>query len=128
LFGSELREADEEEEEKPVVNAGVPEVELGKGEPGDGESNEALKPAAPKRTHTPSVDLGRLRPAVHQIWPLLADCDPGAKDCLKDNRAVFRSAFAAEAFEEFEKNVRAGEYGGALEQLTRAVKRHGIHI
>jgi hypothetical protein len=39
------------------------------------------------------------------IGPLLAERDPGAKYCLRDNRRTFRSAFTPEAYVEFEQLV-----------------------
>ncbi|MEI8041864.1 MAG: hypothetical protein WCL11_10675, partial [Verrucomicrobiota bacterium] len=60
--------------------------------------------------------------------PLLVDQDPGSKDCFKANRAVFRPAFSAEAFPEFERLVKESDLSAALEQLRKAVKRHGISV
>jgi hypothetical protein len=74
------------------------------------------------------VNPAQLRKAVNEILPLLADQDPGAKDCLKANRAAFRSAFASEAYEEFEQFVKGGDFGTALEQLKKAAKKHGISL
>jgi hypothetical protein len=74
------------------------------------------------------VNPAQLRKAVNEILPLLADQDPGAKDCLKANRAAFRSAFASEAYEEFEQFVKRGDFGTALEQLKKAAKKHGISL
>lgn len=71
-------------------------------------------------------ETAELRKAVHQIVPLLADQDPGAVDCLKDNRATFRSAFTPEGFTHFQEVVKAGEYLAGLDHLRKAVKRHGI--
>jgi hypothetical protein len=71
-------------------------------------------------------EIAELRKAVHQIVPLLADQDPGASDCLKDNRATFRSAFTTEGFEHFQQLVRGGDFTAGLEQLRKAIKRHGI--
>ena len=39
------------------------------------------------------------------MLPLLAGQDPGARDCLNDNRAAFQSAFAPEAYAEFVQSV-----------------------
>jgi hypothetical protein len=74
----------------------------------------------------PPVNPAELRTAVNQILPLLVDGDPGAKDCLKDNRSTFRSAFVPEAFVEFEQLVKDQKFGTALEQLRKAAKKHGI--
>ncbi|MGD0815310.1 MAG: hypothetical protein ABSA83_17065, partial [Verrucomicrobiota bacterium] len=90
--------------------------------------NEA-KPAPTRRLPPPPpVNPAHLRKAMNEILPLLADKDPGAKDCLKANRATFRSAFSSEAYEEFEQFVKRGDLGAALEQLKRAAKKHGISL
>jgi hypothetical protein len=68
------------------------------------------------------------RKTVHQILPLLVDQDPGAKDCLKDNRAVFRSGFAPEHYAEFEQMVKEGRFNDALESLKKAAKRSGMTV
>jgi len=87
------------------------------------------KPAPARRLPAPPpVNPGQLRKAVNEILPLLADQDPGAKDCLKANRATFRSAFASEAYEEFEQFVKRSDFGTALEQLKKAAKKHGISL
>jgi sensor domain CHASE-containing protein/HPt (histidine-containing phosphotransfer) domain-containing protein len=87
------------------------------------------KPAPARQLPAPPpVNPAQLRKAVNEILPLLADQDPGAKDCLKANRATFRSAFASEAYEEFEQFVKRGEFGIALEQLKKAAKKHGISL
>ncbi len=94
----------------------------------------ALKPREDKPAKlrqlppTPPVDLAQLRTAIKQILPLLADEDPGAKDCLKDNRTTFRSAFTPETFVEFEQCVKQRSFAAAFEQLKKAVKKHGIHV
>jgi len=59
---------------------------------------------------------------------LLTDQDPGAKDCLKDNRNTFRSAFSPSGFIDFEEHVKHGDYPVALEHLKKAAKKFGIHI
>jgi hypothetical protein len=76
----------------------------------------------------PPVDLPQLRKAVNQIVPLLTDQDPGAKDCLKDNRSTFRSAFTPEGYVEFEQLVKSGNSDTALEQLKKAVRKQGIAL
>jgi hypothetical protein len=83
----------------------------------------AHRPPAP-----PPVNPSKLRKAVNAILPLLTDQDPGAKDCLKANRAAFRSAFSSEAFSEFEQFIKESDLGAALEQLRRAAKKHGISV
>jgi hypothetical protein len=47
---------------------------------------------------------------------------------LKANRATFRSAFTAEAYEEFEQCVKRSDFGAALEQLKKAAKKYGISL
>jgi hypothetical protein len=87
------------------------------------------KPSPPRRLPSaPPVDPAQLRKAVSQILPLLAERDPGAKDCLKDNRTTFRSAFTAEAYVEFEHLVKSGSFDPALEQLRKAVRKYGLSI
>jgi hypothetical protein len=87
------------------------------------------KPAPSRRLPpAPPVDPTQLRKAVNQILPLLAERDPGAKDCLKDNRTTFRSTFTPEAYVEFEQLVKSGGFDPALEQLRKAVRKHGIAL
>jgi len=87
------------------------------------------KPAPARRPPAlPPVNPAQLRKAVNEIFPLLADQDPGAKDCLKANRATFRSAFSSEAYEEFEQFVKRGDFVTALEHLKKAAKKHGISL
>jgi hypothetical protein len=76
----------------------------------------------------PPVDPAQLRKAVNLIVPLLAERDPGAKDCLRDNRKTFRSAFMPEAYVDFEQLVKDGNSEGALEQLKKAARKHGISL
>ena len=77
---------------------------------------------------SPAVDPTQLRKAVNQILPLLAERDPGAKDCLRDSRKTFRSAFTPEAYVEFEQLVKNVDFDAALEQLKKAVRKHGISL
>ena len=87
------------------------------------------KPAPVRRMPAPPpMNPTQLRKAANEIVRLLAEQDPGARDCLKANRATFRSAFTAEAFEEFEQCVKSSDFGTALEQLKKAAKRHGISL
>ena len=72
--------------------------------------------------------LAALRKALNEILRLLTDQDPGTKDCLKANRATFRSAFSSEAFSEFEQFIKESDLGAALEQLRKAAKKHGISV
>jgi hypothetical protein len=98
----------------------------------------ALKPvvqpkedkAAPARRlpAAPSVDSAQLRKTVNQMVPLLAERDPGAKDCLRDNRTTFRSAFAPEAYVDFEQLVKSDDADAALEHLKKAARKHGISL
>ena len=87
------------------------------------------KPAPSRRLPAaPPVDPAQLRKAVNQIVPLLADQDPGAKDCLRDNRTTFRSAFTPEAYVEFEQLVKSGDLNAALQQLKKAARKHEISL
>jgi sensor domain CHASE-containing protein len=85
------------------------------------------KPARPLPA-PPPVDPAQLRKAVNLILPLFTGQDPGARDCLKANRSTFRSAFAPEAFVEFEQSVRSGDFAAALEHLKRVGRKHGIPV
>jgi HPt (histidine-containing phosphotransfer) domain-containing protein len=87
------------------------------------------KPAAPRAVRPPPpINLAEFRKAVHTIVPLFAGQDPGAKDCFKDHRAVFRSAFSAEAYAEFEQLVKKNAFDAALEHLKKTAKRHGVAV
>jgi hypothetical protein len=85
------------------------------------------KPARPLPARPP-LDLAQLRKAVNLILPLFTGRDPGARDCLRDNRTTFRSAFAPEAYLEFEQSVKSADFDAALERLKKAAKRHGIPV
>lgn len=89
---------------------------------------EAEENRSPARSTEPrlKVDVAQLRKAVNQILPLLTDNDPGAKDCFRDYRSVFRPAFASEAYEEFEQAMKRNDFSTGLELLKKAVKKHGI--
>ena len=65
---------------------------------------------------------------MNQLGFLLAERDPGAKDCLRDNRKTFRSAFTPEAYEVFEQLLKQGDSDGALEQLKKAARKHGLSL
>ena len=65
---------------------------------------------------------------MRQIVPLLADQDPGAGDCLKDNLATFRGGFSHEGFSDFSQAVRDERFADALEQLRKAAKKNGIAV
>ena len=121
----------EDEAEPAVVTAGIPPVE----EDGAPEEPKAAlkppkdKPAPVRRLPAqPPVNAAQLRKAVNLIVPLLTDSDPGAKDCLKDNRGSFRSAFTPEGYVEFEQLIKEAEYAAALELMQKAVKKHGISV
>lgn len=86
------------------------------------EKRAPVRPLPP----SPPVNLSQLRKAVSEILPLLTGHDPGAKDCLKDNRTPFRSAFSPEGFIEFEQTVKGGDYAEAVQQLRKAARKHGI--
>jgi hypothetical protein len=72
------------------------------------------------------LDVAQLRKAANQILPLLAGQDPGARDCLADNRSVFQAALPGGACAEFEQSIRERDFDSAQEQLKRALKRHGL--
>jgi hypothetical protein len=74
------------------------------------------------------LQIGEFRKTVNQIVPLLVDNDPGAKDCLKENRTTFRSGFAPENYPAFEAAINKGEFNAALVLLKHAAKRHGLSI
>ncbi len=99
-----------------------------------GEAKPAPKARAekPKPSRSlpppPPLDVAELRAAVGMIVPLLMDHDPGARDCLKDNRDTFRSTFSPEAYVEFEQSVKDDAFPAALEQLRKATRRHGISV
>jgi hypothetical protein len=97
----------------------------------DSESPEPSPKAGSRRREEkppPPADPAELRKAVNLILPLLVDADPGAKECLRDNRTTFRSAFSVEAYGEFEQFVKHADFAAALEHLKRAAKRHGISV
>ena len=96
---------------------------------GSGEDQPADAAEKPSRVpRAGPVNPALLRKAVNQIMPLFAGEDPGAGDCLKDNRATFRTAFTAEAYTEFEEAVKAGDFPTAIEHLRKAARRHGILV
>jgi hypothetical protein len=107
------------EPEKPVAHD--PEPALADPKPKEAKPVRAL----PAR---PPLDAAQLRKAVNLIMPLFTGRDPGARDCLKDNRTTFRSAFAPEAYVEFEQSVKSADFDAALAHLTKAAKRHGISL
>ena len=113
----------EEIQDAPAESA--PEPPAAEPEPAPEPPKEKPARALPP---SPPVNPGVLRKAVGQILPLLVDQDPGAKDCLKDNRQAFRSAFSPEGYEDFEQRVKKGQYAEALDHLKKAAKRHGISV
>jgi sensor domain CHASE-containing protein len=94
-------------------------------EPEIAEEEPATTPrrAAPARP----VDSAQLRRATNEIFPLLTDRDPGAKDCFRANRAVFRSGLGV-GYEEFEHLIKEDKFEEALELLIKSARRHGIHL
>jgi hypothetical protein len=125
---------------EPPVELPAPSVAIAPAEPTPPaaevtvETIEEPKPATkPKEEHRPRalpapppVNPALLRKAVNQILPLFTGKDPGARDCLKANRATFRSAFPPEGYVEFEQSVKGGDFDAALEHLKKAARRHGI--
>jgi hypothetical protein len=91
------------------------------------EKPKEAKPARPLPPRPP-LDLAQLRKAVNLILPLFTGRDPGARDCLKDNRTAFRAAFAPEAYVEFEQSVKSSDFDAALEHLKKAARKHGIAV
>lgn len=89
---------------------------------------EAGVSTAKRSVHSLEIDVAQLRRATGQIVPLLGDRDPGAKDCFKAFRNVFRSAFPEPVFRQFEQLLKAGDYEEALEQLRKTSKKFGIHV
>ncbi len=96
----------------------------------EGEAEEPNAPADTGRARPlkSAVDPAQLRKAVGQILPLLAGQDPGARDCLKDNRALFQAAFTPEGYAEFEQSVKKRDFAAAQEHLKKAAKRHGLAL
>ncbi len=113
---------------EPEAASNGPESRVATAKPARAKDSEP-KPAPSKPLPpAPPLDPAEFRKAVHQIVPLLTDQDPGAKDCLKDNRSTFRSGFSPEAYVEFENLVKKGDFLTALEDLTRAAKKHSIPL
>ena len=109
--------------EPTLPSAASPELEPAEA----GAATAKLHPSHPLPP-APALDPAQFRKAASLIVPLLTDGDPGAADCLKSNRATFRSGFSPEGYVEFEQMVKGGEHAAALEQLRRAGKRHGISV
>lgn len=107
----------------------------GEAEPEPEQEKSAAGEARPKEDRpvrqsrpAPPVNVNQLRKAVGQIVPLFSGRDPGAADCLRDNRAIFRSGFAPESYGDFEQAVKQGHFDLALDLLKKAVRRHGLTI
>jgi hypothetical protein len=116
------------------------------GEPPDskGEPSPATEPApedkpARKASHPPVAPKPRValvppldppvfRKAANVLSTLLAESDPGAKDCFADNRKALRPAFVPEAFVDFEKQIKAAAFHEALELLKKAARKHGVNV
>ena len=102
------------------------------GEEGPTGTEAPLDEGAEKQPRAPrgvlAVNPPLLRKAINQIMPLFAGEDPGAKDCLKDNRATFRAAFTPEGYAEFEQAVKTSDFAGAMEHLKKAARRHNLPI
>lgn len=111
--------------EPPPPAADTTEETLAEPEPAPKPKEENRPRALPA---PPPVNPALLRKAVNQILPLFTGQDPGARDCLKANRATFRSAFPPEAYAEFEQSVKSGDFSAALEHLKKASRRHGIPV
>jgi len=84
---------------------------------------KTVRPRSPAPPVNPSV----LRKAVGQILPLLSDSDPGAQECFQDHHDTFQSAFSHEGFDDFERAINTGDFVGALEQLRKAARKHGVN-
>jgi HPt (histidine-containing phosphotransfer) domain-containing protein len=84
--------------------------------------------AATRDEPPPEFNLADWRRVANQMLPLLADADPGAADCLAANRDVFRSAFAAESFAQFEQQVRESEFSSALELLKKTARKRNVSL
>jgi hypothetical protein len=117
--------SESEQEEKAEIESGQDDEQGEKPEP---RSREAKAEAERRSPSSTAVDVAQLRQATNEIFPLLADKDPGAKDCFKAHRLMFRSVFSSAAFEEFEKAVKSGSFHAALECLRKTVKKNGIQI
>jgi sensor domain CHASE-containing protein len=105
-------------------------MDLFGGAPAPAETSEkpAEAPAPRRKASEPEdskFDPAEFRKASNVMLVLLTDQDPGARDCLKDNRALFRSAFGRDEFESFEQAVKSGGFGDALEHLKKATRKHG---
>jgi sensor domain CHASE-containing protein len=113
-------------EPSPQVPAKAPEPSHAKPKASREPRRKKARPEAELDLFSSPVNPAQLRKAVNQILPLLVGQDPGAGDCLKDNRAVFQSAFGSEAYAEFEQSIKRHGFDSAQEQLKKAAKKHGI--
>jgi hypothetical protein len=82
----------------------------------------------PKAAPIPALNPPVFKKAANVMALLLAESDPGAKECFTDNRKALRPAFTPEGFEEFEKHVKAFDFHEALELIKKAARRHGINL
>ena len=117
---SGIEPAEPEQQDKPVAEATGQAPAAPKTAPKPKEEKPARPLPAP-----PPVNPAQLRKAVNLILPLFTGQDPGARDCLKDNRSTFRSAFAPEAYVEFEQSVKDGDFdcrAGALEESRQEAR------
>jgi sensor domain CHASE-containing protein len=126
--------AEADDQDRPVVEAAHIEALSAGAEPVPSEK-QTVEDAASRKEHKrvatrslPPAQLAEFRTVLHQIVPLISDQDPGAKDCFKDNRTLFRSAFAPETYAEFEQSIKGGRYSEALECLRKAARKFGISV
>jgi sensor domain CHASE-containing protein len=113
-------------EPPPQVLAQAPEPPPDKPKAGPGARRKRTRREAELDLFSSQVNPAQLRKAVNLILPLLAGQDPGAKDCLQDNRAIFQSAFSPETYAEFEQSIKKRDFDLAQDQLKKTVKKHGI--
>ena len=122
LFGAESVEEEEAGE------AAVPQPEV------ESKPRTTRKPAhappeeASKAAPVPALNRTVFKKTAGELYVLLAESDPGAKECLADYRRELRPGFAPEAFEAFEKHVHAQAFHEALELLVKAARRQGINL
>ena len=82
----------------------------------------------PKSGRVGGLDLPAFKKAGGLLAMLLAEGDPGARECLADNRKTVRAGFLPEVFEDFEKQVKGNDYPVALELLKKTGRRHNLHL
>jgi len=81
-----------------------------------------------KPVPAPPLNLLAFKKAANVLYVLLAEADPGAKDCLADNRKFLQAAFVPDAFSDFEKQIKSSQFEAALELLVKAARRHKINF